>query len=142
MSSIMTLKVILLLNVLIVVVVSGGPAWKEVQRGGGLKIGQGREPKNSSVSSSRGNGIKLGGSTRGVRFTTISTLSPDDEDEDEDEHVHAPTMATSNNVLHVGLVVPYKSFGTREYNKQATLAKHIVQRKLNRFKQYDVQTHI
>lgn len=30
--------VVFLLNVLVVLVVSGGPAWKDVQRGGGLKV--------------------------------------------------------------------------------------------------------
>lgn len=127
--------VVFLLNVLIVVVVSGGPAWKEVQRGGGLKIGSGGV-KNTT--SSRGNGIKLGGSTRGVRLTT-TTIIP------EEDHIYPPTVPTSNSGivhLHVGMVVPYKSFGVREYTKAVTSAKYSVQRKLKLFKHHDIQVHI
>lgn len=129
-------RVVFLLNILIVVVVSAGPAWKEVQRGSGLKIGMGGG-KNSS--SSRGNGIKLGGSTRGVRITT-TTMAPE-----EDHIVHPPTVSTPNSGvahLHVGMVVPYKSFGTREYTKAITSAKYSVQRKLKLFKFHDIQVHI
>lgn len=76
---------VIILNILIVVVVSGGPAWKEVQRGSGLKIGQGQK----NISSTRGNGLKIGG-TRGSRLTT-TTIQP------EEDHINPPTVPTSNN---------------------------------------------
>ncbi|CAG9821742.1 unnamed protein product [Phaedon cochleariae] len=126
-------KVVVLLSVLIVVVVSAGPAWKEVQRGGGLKVGSERG-KNSSAS--RGNGLKIGGSTRGFRSTTASAP--------EEDHIQAPTLPSippGIMDLHVGLVVPYKSFGTREYTKSVTSAKAYVSRKLKLFKHYDIKVH-
>lgn len=118
------------------VVVSGIPSWKEVHRGGGLKIGLAGNKNNTSL---RGNGIKLGGSTRGVRVST-TTMAPE-----EDHIIHPPTVTVSQGDLfhlHVGMVVPYKAFGTREYNKAVNLAKYIVQRKLNFLKNYDINVHI
>uniref|UniRef100_A0A6P7FS29 Uncharacterized protein LOC114332086 n=1 Tax=Diabrotica virgifera virgifera TaxID=50390 RepID=A0A6P7FS29_DIAVI len=132
-------KVAFLLNILIVSVVSGGPAWKEVQRGGGLKIGSGAGKNSTSL---RGNGfnssgIKLGGSTRGIRTTTTSIP--------EEDHIFAPTVPTVKSGvthLHVGIMVPYKSFGVREYNKAASSATSYVQRKLKFFKNHDIQVHL
>lgn len=128
---------VFLLDVLLVffVIVSGG-SWKEVHRGGGLKIGT---SGNKNATSSRGNGIKLGGSTRGVRIPTTS-MAPE-----EDHIIHPPTVSTSQGdliYLHAGMVVPYKAFGTREYNKAVTSAKYYVQRKLNLLKPYDINVHI
>jgi hypothetical protein len=127
--------VVFLLNVLIVAVVSGGPAWREVHRGGGLKIGSGIG-KNSS--SARGNGIRIGGSTRGGRITT--TIMP------EEDHVSQPTATAISNhehtLLHVGMVLPSKSFGVREYTKAVTSAKYNLQRKLRLFKHHDIKVHI
>ncbi|XP_044751863.1 glutamate receptor ionotropic, NMDA 2B [Coccinella septempunctata] len=127
--------VVILLNVLIVVVVSGGPAWKEEgRRGSGLKIGTGG--KNNV--STRANGLRLGGSTRGSRTTTAVTPS-------EEDYVPPPTTPTSpssSSHLHVGMVVPYKSFGVREYTKAITSAKYNLQRKLKIFKNHDIQVHI
>ncbi|KAL3284513.1 hypothetical protein HHI36_018671 [Cryptolaemus montrouzieri] len=127
--------VIFLLNVLIVVVVSGGPSWKEEgRRGSGLKIGSGGRNNVSS----RANGLRLGGSTRGSRTTTAITPT-------EEQHVAPPTASASPNYgnhLHVGMVVPYKSFGVREYTKAITSAKYNLQRKLKLFKNHDIQVHI
>lgn len=128
--------VVFILNILIVVVVSGGPAWKEVQRGGGLKIGSG---SGKNLTASRGNGIKIGGSTRGSRITTTTTMLP------EEDHINPPTISTSEpgiTHLHVGMAVPYKSFGVREYNKAISNAKYTVHRKLKMFKHYDIKVHI
>ncbi|CAH1137809.1 unnamed protein product [Phyllotreta striolata] len=128
-----------LLNALIVSVVSAGPAWKEIQRGGGLKIGSGGG-KNTSLLRGNGgtsSGIKLGGSTRGIRTTT--TILP------EEDHIFAPTtpsVKTGMNHLHIGIMVPYKSFGVREYKKAASSATAYVQRKLKFFKNHDIQTHL
>lgn len=127
-----------ILNIVVVVlaIASGGPAWKEVHRGGGIKVGSGGSKNSSSL---RGNGIKLGGSTRGTRLST-TTMPPE-----EDHIIHPPTVVTSQEDsihLHVGMVVPYKAFGTREYNKAVTSAKYIVQRKLNFLKNYHINVHI
>ncbi|CAH0546708.1 unnamed protein product [Brassicogethes aeneus] len=124
---------VILLNILIVVVVSGGPAWKEVQRGSGLKIGQG----SKNVTSSRGNGIKIGSGSRASRVTT-TTIQP------EEDHINPPTVATSNNgskFLNVGLVVPYKSFEVREYSKAIGNAKKAVYRKLRQIKYSDINVY-
>lgn len=126
--------VVFLLTVLIVVVVSGGPAWKDVQRGSGLKIGQGGG-KNST--SPRGNGIRLGGSTRGGRQTT-TTSQPDEE---QIFQPTSPAVAPGHTQLHIGIVVPHKSFFVREYTKAATSAIS-KQRKLRLFKTHDIQFHI
>lgn len=130
--------IILLLNILmaVFVIVSGVSSWKEVHRGGGLKIGKAGSKNSTSL---RGNGIKLGGSTRGVRLST-TTMAPE-----EDHIIHPPTIATSHGNLkhlHIGMVVPYKAFGTREYNKAVNSAKYIVQRKLSFLKEYDFSVHI
>lgn len=128
--------VVFFLTLLIAAVVSGGPAWKDtnIQRGSGLKIGQGG---TRNTTSARGNGLKLGAGNRASR-TTTTTVAPEDT-------VHTPSIPTSSNEtpqLHVGMVVPYKSFGVREYTKAATSAKYNLQRKLvNLFKRYDLQVH-
>lgn len=125
---------VFLLNVLVVVVVSGGPAWKEVQRGGGLKIGSGGG-RNSSLS--RGNGIKIG-TSKGGRIST--TMIP------EEDHLSPPTAtATSGDkhtLLNVGMVLPSKLFGVREYIKAISSAKYNLQRKLSLFKNHDIKVHI
>lgn len=127
--------VIFLLNVLIVVVVSGGPAWKDNQRGGGLKVGQGG---GKNADGSRGNGLRVGGGQR-IRLST-TTFSPVEEDQVQTPAV--PTNLSGLKQLHVGIVLPSKSFGVREYTKASTFAKHSLQRKLKLFKEYDIQVHI
>ncbi|XP_050299775.1 glutamate receptor ionotropic, NMDA 2B isoform X2 [Anthonomus grandis grandis] len=125
-------------NLLVASVVSGGPAWKEVQRGGGLKIGE----KSKNASLSRGNGIKLGSSNRGLRSTTTTTTMVPEE---EPQHVqHPPTSPAKNKIVHlnIGIVVPYKSFGVREYTKAITTTKTLIARKLNLFRTHDIQVHI
>lgn len=129
--------VIFLMNVLIVVVVSGGPAWKDIQRGGGLKVGQGG---GKNANGSRGNGLRIG-SGRGIRVST-TTLSPAEEEQVQMQTPTIPTSYSGLKPLHVGIVVPYKSFGVREYVKASTFAKHNLQRKLKLFKEYDIQVHI
>lgn len=131
------------LMLLIAVVVSGGPAWKDqnVQRGGGLKIGQGG---SKNVTGTRSNGLRLSSIGRVSRSTTTTT--PPFE-----EYIQTPATSSSNNninnnnhnkQLYIGLVVPYKSFGTREYTKAFTQTKNILVRKLvNMFKYYELQYH-
>lgn len=130
-------SVVFFLTILIAVVVSGGPAWKDqnVQRGSGLKIGQGGA-KNTT--SSRGNGIRLGSGNRGSRTTTTTTPP----EEDHIQTPSTPTFSTGLSQLHLGMVVPYKSFGVREYTKAVTSAKYNVARKLPElFKKYDLSVH-
>ncbi|XP_076271906.1 glutamate ionotropic receptor NMDA type subunit 2 [Rhynchophorus ferrugineus] len=126
------------LNLLVVSVVSGGPAWKEVQRGSGLKVG---EKGGRNTSSSRGNGIKIGSSSRGMRSTTTTTTVLPEED-----HIHPPTSPSERNGgithLNIGMVVPYKSFGVRDYTKAITTTKSLISRKLKMFKTHDIQVHI
>lgn len=127
--------VVFLLNVLIVVVVSGGPAWKEIQRGGGIKVGQGGGKNGTG---SRGNGLRIG-SGRGARVSSTTQTPP------EEEHVQTPAVPTGSpevQHLYVGIVVPYKSFGVRDYTKSVTFAKYNLQRKLKLFKTHDIQVHI
>lgn len=125
------------LTILIAVVVSGGPAWKDqsVQRGGGIKLGQG-SLKNAT--SSRGSGIKLGNANRGLRTTSTTSLP-------EEEHLPTPSppsYSSGVSQLHLGMVVPYKSFGAREYTKAVTSAKYNVARKMpDLFKKYDLAVH-
>ncbi|ENN73176.1 hypothetical protein YQE_10230, partial [Dendroctonus ponderosae] len=126
------------LNLLVVSVVSGGPAWKEVQRGGGLKIG---EKGGRNASSLRGNGIKIGSGGRGLRSTTTTTTSVPEE-----EFIHPPTSPSDRNGgikhLNIGIVLPYKSFGVRDYTKAITTTKSLIARKLKLFKSHDIQVHI
>lgn len=129
--------VVFLLNILIVAVVSGGPAWKEVQRGGGLKVGLG---VGKNATGSRGNGLRIGTGRSGRTSTTSTTMAPPEE-----ELVHTPAVPVSPTGLknlYVGIVVPYKSFGVREYTKAITSTKHNLQRKLKLFKKYDIKVHI
>lgn len=125
--------VVFYLTLMIAVVVSGGPAWKDtnIQRAGGLKVGHER---NRTVTTSRGNGLKLGTGNRASRMTT--TAAPEDT-------VHTPSITTLTNEisqLHVGMVVPHKAFGVREYNKAISSAKYNLQRKLvELWKTYDLQ---
>lgn len=119
---------------------------KEVQRGTGIKLSTGR---NVTSTGSRGTGLKLNFAGRGGgRQTTpgpesnlsnafyTSTITPV-------IHVAENENGHQSNNLHVGLVVPYKSFGVREYTKAVTSAKAGLSRKLGRlFRKYDLQVHL
>lgn len=124
------------LMLLVAVVVSGGPAWKDnnVQRGSGLKIGQQNTSRVSNTT--RGNGLKLGTFGRTTRSTTTTTTAA------PEEYIHTPSTSSSSGTkpLCIGLVVPHKSFGAREYTKAVTTTKNQLLRKLvNMFKYYDLQ---
>ncbi|XP_065160773.1 glutamate receptor ionotropic, NMDA 2B-like isoform X2 [Atheta coriaria] len=138
-------SVVFFVMLLVAAAVSGGPAWKDqsVQRGGGIKLGGGGGDQTAGSSSSgtqRGSGLRLGVGTRGSTRTTTTTAAPDDE-----EQIQTPSAPTAYGLprLHVGMVVPYKSFGTREYTKAVTSAKYALQRKFPMlFKKYDLHVHI
>lgn len=111
---------------------------KSVQRGTGIKLNS-ATTKNGT--GSRGSGLKLNFAGRsGGRSTT----SPPDYYNSTIITNSPPIIvnnASSKN-LNVGLVVPYKSFGYREYTKAITLAKAGLQRKLVRFRNYELTVHL
>ncbi|XP_025836924.1 glutamate receptor ionotropic, NMDA 2B [Agrilus planipennis] len=127
----MYLTNLLLTVALALLVVSGGPAWNKsnaVTRAPALKIGSGSS-RNASLG--RGNGLRIGSSRSGR--TTTTTPAP----------VINPTTSTNQKILQLGLVVPQKSFGVREYTKAVNNAKLSLSRKLpSLFKKYDLQVRI
>lgn len=97
--------------------------------------------KGRNNTSSRSSGIKLGSNARILRSTTTTTVSP------EEDHLHPPTSSSSDGNkrithLNIGIVVPYKSFGVRDYTKAITTTKSLIARKLKLFKTHDIQVHI
>lgn len=98
--------------------------------------------KGRNNTSSRSSGIKLGSNARILRSTTTSTISP------EEDHLHPPTSSSSDGnkkitqKLNIGIVVPFKAFGVREYTKAITTTKSLIARKLKLFKTHDIQVHI
>lgn len=90
-----------------------------------------------NASGSRGNGLRIG-TGRATRTSTTTMLPPPEE-----HHTYAaPTSSSGMRHLHVGIVVPYKSFGVREYTKAYTSATYNLARKLKLFKKYDIQVRI
>lgn len=97
--------------------------------------------KGRNNTSARSSGIKLGSNARILRSTTTSTVPP------EEDHLYPPTSSSSDGnkritPLNIGIVVPYKSFGVREYTKAITTTKSLIARKLKLFKTHDIQVHI
>lgn len=111
---------------------------KSVQRGTGIKLNS-ATTKNGT--GSRGSGLKLNFAGRsGGRSTTSS---PDYYN--STIGTNSPPIIVNNasaKNLNVGLVVPYKSFGYREYTKAITLAKAGLQRKLVGFRNYELTVHL
>ncbi|XP_011338404.1 glutamate receptor ionotropic, NMDA 2B isoform X6 [Ooceraea biroi] len=118
-------------------------------REGGIKIGTGRNTQPKGLNVGRGNSAvrigegRLSNTTRQRSFPTTTT-SP----------AHAFTYAPQSSVektnittLKVGMMVPYKSFGVREYNKAINTATHTLQKstrgpKLGLFQRYDLYVKI
>ncbi|KAK0168070.1 hypothetical protein PV327_001908 [Microctonus hyperodae] len=135
---------------------------RDVVRGeSGVKIGT-----NERGTLSRGLGLSRGGSGRGsgVRlgegrgnitrqrpppFTSTSSTTTTTP---QHHFTHAPPSSAGGNspnitYLKVGMVVPYKSFGVREYTKAVTTAISALQRstrgpKLELFQRYDIHVLI
>lgn len=132
-----------ILSTVFLAVVSGGWNGQSVQRGSGIKLASGLGKNGTN---SRGSGLKLNFAGRGggARTTNIpefgnfsTTVLP------TAAVIHVDESAHHSSNLHVGLVVPYKSFGVREYTKAVTSAKSGLQRKLGRlFRKYDLQVHL
>ncbi|XP_011880969.1 PREDICTED: glutamate receptor ionotropic, NMDA 2B isoform X5 [Vollenhovia emeryi] len=118
-------------------------------REGGIKIGTGRGSVPKSISTGRGNsavriGERLSNTTRQRSFptTTTTTTAPTR---------FTPQSSVGNNInitdLKVGMLVPYKSFGVREYTRAASSAISALQRstrgpRLGLFQRYDLRVRI
>ncbi|XP_076764016.1 glutamate ionotropic receptor NMDA type subunit 2 isoform X5 [Xylocopa sonorina] len=126
-----------------------------ITRGGsGIQIGtidRGSHQKGSGHPGGRGNsGVRLGGarfpnSTRQRPFTTTTTtpLPP------SSKFTQAPHSTDNYNIsdLKVGMMVPHKSFGVREYTKAVTSAVNTLQKstrgpKLKLFQRYDIHVKV
>lgn len=135
---------VVLSTILLAVITNAGWNGQNVQRGSGIKL---TSAVGKNGTGARGSGLKLNFSGRGGGSRVGSTSFPDPWNSST---VVAPTppivtyeSSHHTNELHVGLVVPYKSFGVREYTKAVTSAKAGLQRKLGSlFKRYDLQVHL
>ncbi|XP_076386333.1 glutamate ionotropic receptor NMDA type subunit 2 isoform X3 [Megachile rotundata] len=127
-----------------------------VTRGGSrIQIGtseRGTHSKGTGLFGGRGQGaIKLGegrfpNSTRQFRPFTTTTTTPMPM-----KSTQAPQTSDKNRYnityLEVGMVVPHKSFGVREYTKAVTSAVHSLQKstrgpKLRFFERYDIHVKV
>lgn len=107
--------------------------WKQLHRKLSFQVGTGA---GKNASGSRGNGLRIG--TGRATRTSTTTMQPPEE-----PHTYAaPTSSSGMRHLNVGIVVPYKSFGVREYTKATTSAKYNLARKLKLFKKFDIQVRI
>ncbi|XP_076634853.1 glutamate ionotropic receptor NMDA type subunit 2 isoform X1 [Colletes latitarsis] len=126
---------------------SGGPT----RGGSGIQIGTSdRGTHTKGLGFGRGGGVKLGegrfpNSTRQRFTTTTTTRSP------PPRITHAPHSSEGNSpnitYLKVGMMVPHKSFGVREYTKAVTSAVNTLQKstrgpKLRLFERYDIHVKV
>ncbi|KYN43864.1 hypothetical protein ALC56_01734 [Trachymyrmex septentrionalis] len=129
--------------------VLGSPPGNTI-REGGIKVGN-RGSISKSINVGRGNsavrigeGSRLSNSTRQRSFptTTTTTTTPTR---------FTPQSSVGNNYnitdLKVGMMVPYKSFGVREYTRAVTTAINTLQRstrgpRLGLFQRYDLHVKI
>nr|QHN69191.1 ionotropic receptor 10 [Sirex nitobei] len=122
-----------------------------VRAASGIKIGtseRGNGTKGFGTGTGRGSStVRIGGarnhnSTRQrIVQTTTTTSTPQ-------PFTHPPSAANTDvTYLKVGMVVPYKSFGVREYTKAVTTAINTLQKstrypKLGLFQRYDIYVKI
>ncbi|XP_073998122.1 glutamate ionotropic receptor NMDA type subunit 2 isoform X3 [Rhodnius prolixus] len=127
-------------------------AWGVQRNQTGLRIGQRQNHQYSgtSVGGGRGSGVRIGLNKSSHRNLTSSLAA-------------SPTAASSSTLptlpppppappigprhLHVGLVVPYKSFAVRDYNKAVSQARTSIMRttrgpQLSSFKTYELQVRM
>nr|XP_012218904.1 PREDICTED: glutamate receptor ionotropic, NMDA 2B-like [Linepithema humile] len=121
-------------------------------REGGIKVGTSRGTVPKGINVVRGNSAvrigegRLSNSTRQRPFptTTTTTVPPA-------RFTYTPQSSVSNNYnvtdLKVGMMVPYKSFGTREYTRAVTTAINVLQKstrgpRLGLFQRYDLHVKI
>ncbi|XP_054012275.1 glutamate receptor ionotropic, NMDA 2B isoform X1 [Hylaeus anthracinus] len=119
--------------------------------GSGIQIGTSdRATHTKGLGFGRGTGVRLGegrfpNSTRQRSFTTTTTTTPSPP-----RFTHAPHSeggAHNITLLEVGLMVPHKSFGVREYTKAVTSAVIMLQKstrgpKLKLFERYDIHVKV
>ncbi|XP_036141844.1 glutamate receptor ionotropic, NMDA 2B isoform X5 [Monomorium pharaonis] len=131
--------------------VLGSPPGSTITREGGIKIGSGRGSISKGTNQGRGSsavrigeGGRLSNATRQRSFptTTTTTTTPTR---------FTPQSSVGNNYnitdLKVGLMVPYKSFGVREYTRAITTAISTLQRstrgpRLGFFQRHDLHVKI
>ncbi|KOC67488.1 hypothetical protein WH47_11667 [Habropoda laboriosa] len=136
--------------------VAGSLQTSGVTRGGsGIQIGtseRGTHSKGTGLLGGRGeSGVKLGvarfpNSTRQRPFITTTTTTP----QPQIKFTHAPHSADKKyniTTLRVGMLVPHKSFGVREYTKAVTSAVHLLQKstrgpKMRLFERYDIHVKV
>lgn len=98
-----------------------------------MKVGTG---SGKNASGNRGNGLRVG-TGRATRTSTTTMLPPE-----EPKTYAAPTSSSGMRQLNIGIALPHKAFGVREYIKATTSAKYNLARKLKLMKRYDIQVHI
>ncbi|XP_074093587.1 glutamate ionotropic receptor NMDA type subunit 2 isoform X2 [Cotesia typhae] len=128
----------------------------------GIKVGiheRGITLKNAGISSSRegpgrSSGVRLGETRSNVtRYKTAAIIPTPSTTIPPSHYTHPPQISMLNNSNHnvtylkVGMVVPYKSFGVREYTKAVTSAISTLQRstrgpRLEMFQRYDIHVLI
>lgn len=134
---------VLLSTILLALATNAGWNGQSIQRGSGIKLASAVGRNGTGI---RGSGLKLnfsgrGGGSRSTTIPDIWNTSTMVAPTPPVVAVHESSRHSTN--LHVGLVVPYKSFGVREYTKAVTSAKSGLQRKLGRlFRRYDLQVHL
>ncbi|KAL0131041.1 hypothetical protein PUN28_002555 [Cardiocondyla obscurior] len=130
--------------------VLGSPAGSTI-REGGIRIGSGRGTAPKGINMGRGNsavrigeGGRLSNATRQRSFptTTTTTTVPT-------RFTPQSSVGNSFNItsLNVGMLVPYKSFGVREYTRAVSSAISALQRstrgpRLGLFQRYDIRVKI
>ncbi|XP_011261455.1 glutamate receptor ionotropic, NMDA 2B isoform X4 [Camponotus floridanus] len=129
--------------------VLGSPPGNTI-REGGIKIGAGRGTAPKGINVGRGNSAvrigegRLSNTTRQRSFptTTTTTSAP------PARFTPQSSVGNNHNVtdLKVGMMVPYKSFGQREYTRAVTTAISALQRsrgpRLGFFQRYDLHVKI
>ncbi|KAK2585551.1 hypothetical protein KPH14_010190 [Odynerus spinipes] len=130
-----------------------------VTRGGsGIKIGTSdRGTMTSRGYGTRGSsGVRIGegrlsNSTRQRAYTTTTTTTTTTTAMAPSRFTYAPQSSVGNDYnisyLKVGMMVPYKSFGVRDYTKAVTTAINTLQKstrgpKLGLFQRYDIHVKI
>ncbi|XP_043477642.1 glutamate receptor ionotropic, NMDA 2B isoform X4 [Leptopilina heterotoma] len=124
--------------------------------GSGVKIGsteRGAVSRGLGIGSGRGNsGIRIGegrihNSTRQKPIPTTSTTTTAQPFYTQPSETISPGDSTNITFLKVGLVVPYKSFGVRDYSKAVTKATNMLQKstrgpKLELFQRYGIHVKV
>ncbi|EEB15819.1 hypothetical protein Phum_PHUM390640 [Pediculus humanus corporis] len=127
-----------------------------VSRVGGVKIGTFDRSYKTNYTSGRGGGMGTGG-TGGVKIGNVKPIitsgkeilpdiGPNNRKSNSDGNAVYQRNKQEVILFKLRLLLPYKSFGFREYNKATSSALNILKRgttrKLDFFKRYDIETQI